>query len=199
MRSNQHPRKREEGTDGMKREEDDSIAKKEGSDAMKEEESNIAASYLEHIQPYSRHNAAVSMNADETGDLQHIVTPSNEISAPQPPTSDEPASVSSRPKHKGRWTKEEDEEMIKGFRLHGVNWGRIAKDPSLRLGGRKASGIRERFRKYKGPLYRDNDSQVVTSFGKERNATALPATYEYGSRLDTSASGQSADGEAEEE
>lgn len=49
-------------------------------------------------------------------------------------------------KRKHAWTALEDEELVKGFKIHGYQWERIAKDESLNFDNRIGSNIRDRFR-----------------------------------------------------
>lgn len=92
-------------------------------------------------------------------------TPILDRNADNQPASDQSCSGSSPSKNgtvatgvqlrarKRVWTAAEDEEMDRGFRLHGYKWELIAKDPDLHFDNRTGSQIRDRFRLRYPDLY----------------------------------------------
>ena len=52
-----------------------------------------------------------------------------------------------------RWTKEEDENLIKGHKKYGFSWTAITKDPDMKLSHRLGAQVRDRFRLKFSELY----------------------------------------------
>ncbi|MCJ1435709.1 hypothetical protein MMC27_005084 [Xylographa pallens] len=52
-----------------------------------------------------------------------------------------------------RWTKEEDENLIKGYKKYGFSWTAITKDPDMQLSHRLGAQVRDRFRLKFSELY----------------------------------------------
>ena len=52
-----------------------------------------------------------------------------------------------------RWTKEEDENLIKGHKKYGFSWTAITKDPGMQLTHRLGAQVRDRFRLKFSELY----------------------------------------------
>ncbi|MCJ1285937.1 hypothetical protein MMC26_005279 [Xylographa opegraphella] len=52
-----------------------------------------------------------------------------------------------------RWTKEEDENLIKGHKKYGFSWTAITKDPEMQLSHRLGAQVRDRFRLKFSELY----------------------------------------------
>jgi hypothetical protein len=90
-------------------------------------------------------------------------------------------------KERRAFTKEEDEQLLKGFQKHGPCWSKIQKDHSLNLFNRRSTDLRDRFRnrfpekyteagyKGRGGGGRVRKKRNQTSSNSDENAATLAA------------------------
>ena len=65
-----------------------------------------------------------------------------------------------------RWTKEEDENLINGYKKYGFSWTAITKDPDMQLSHRLGAQVRDRFRLKFSELYQAAPPSTGKTQGK---------------------------------
>ncbi|MCJ1385705.1 hypothetical protein MMC17_008828 [Xylographa soralifera] len=85
-----------------------------------------------------------------------------------------------------RWTKEEDENLIKGHKKHGFSWTAITKDPDMQLSHRLGAQVRDRFRLKFSELYQATPPSTGKNKAKpQQKYKATTEKSDIGSSLET--------------
>ncbi|MCJ1393874.1 hypothetical protein MMC18_006750 [Xylographa bjoerkii] len=90
-----------------------------------------------------------------------------------------------------RWTKEEDESLIKGHKKYGFSWTAITKDPEMQLSHRLGAQVRDRFRLKFSELYQAAPPTTRTDKAKPQpKHKSTKQKTNVGSNLDIAPSAQ---------
>ena len=85
-----------------------------------------------------------------------------------------------------RWTKEEDENLIKGYKKYGFSWTAITKDADMQLSHRLGAQVRDRFRLKFSELYRAAPPSAGRNQAKPQSNYKSPKVKpDIGSSLET--------------